>query len=304
MQHNLRQYADQHIIWGGGYRYARDAIENHPSVGFGFFPADQILVWSNLFIQDKIALRDDVALTLGLKTEHNSYTGTEWLPNVRIAWNIDSHQTLWGSFARAVRAPSRIDREYFAPQTPPYSFAGGPNFESEVANVTALGYRAQPVPSLSYSVTLFHSENDSLRTIEMTPAGRQMGNRAEATVNGVETWGNYLVNSAWRLKAGLTWMDSERRLKPDSTHSGSLGNTLGYDPSHWWSIRSSLDITPQHQFDMSLRRVGTRQDMAVPAYTAVDARFAWLPRTGFELSLNLQNIFISSTLAILNGLGM
>lgn len=109
LQHNLRQYADQHIIWGGGYRYARDAIENHPSVGFGFFPADQILVWSNLFIQDKIALRDDVALTLGLKTEHNSYTGTEWLPNVRIAWNIDSHQTLWGSFARAVRAPSRID---------------------------------------------------------------------------------------------------------------------------------------------------------------------------------------------------
>lgn len=291
LQHNLRQYVDHHITWGGGYRYAHDEIENHPSVGFGFFPADQTLVWSNLFVQDKIALREDIALTLGLKAEHNSYTGVEWLPNVRIAWSLDPQRMLWASFARAVRAPSRIDREYFAPQSPPFNFAGGPNFQSEVANVTALGYRSQPIPALSYSVTLFHSEYDQLRTVEMTPVGRQMGNRAEATINGVEAWGSYLVNPAWRLKAGLTWMDAERRLKPDSTHSGSLTSTLGSDPSHWWSLRSSLDITPHHQFDMSLRRVGARQDTAIPAYTAVDARFAWLPRADFEVSLSLQNIF-------------
>ena len=287
--HGLRQHARHYIVWGGGHRYARDDVDNGPAVGF--IPPDRNLRWSNLFVQDNISLSDDLDLTAGVRMERNDYTGTEWMPNLRLAWRFAADQMLWGSVARAVRAPSRVDREYFAPPTPPHGFAGGPDFESEVADVAELGYRAQPVAGLSYSVTVFHSEYDRLRTFEATPIGHQMGNEAEATTQGIETWGSYRVSRDWRLRAGWVVMHEESRLKPGSTHNAPIFPVLGNDPSHWWSLRSSLDITPQHQFDVAVRRIGERPHPLVPAYTAVDARLAWLPRKSFELSLNVQNLF-------------
>ena len=47
---------------------------------------------------------------------------------------------LWGALSRAVRAPARLDRDiYAAAATPPFILAGGPDFVSEVANVSELG---------------------------------------------------------------------------------------------------------------------------------------------------------------------
>ena len=281
--HGMRQHARHYIVWGGGYRYVRDDVDNGPVVGV--LPPEQTLRWSNLFIQDKISLRDDLDLTAGVRMERNDYTGTEWMPNVRLAWRVAADQMLWGSVARAVRAPSRVDREYFAPPAPPHRIAGGPNFQSEVANVAELGYRAQPTAALSYSVTLFHSEYDRLRTLAPTPVGLQFGNQAEATTQGIETWGSYRVSRDWRLSGGWVAMTDDIDVAP-----GSLDPNQTNDPSHWWSVRSALDITPRHQFDVAIRRIGARPDPNVPAYTAVDARLAWQPEPTLELSLSVRNL--------------
>ena len=61
--------------------------------------------------------------------------------------------------SRAVRAPSRIDREFFSPAAPPFVIAGGPDFESEVSNVYELGYRAQATRELSFSITGFYHDH-------------------------------------------------------------------------------------------------------------------------------------------------
>ena len=288
-QHNLERRSNHAVNWGGGYRYSRDDIENGTLVGF--LPPDRSLRWSNLFVQDQITLRDDITASVAVKAEHNDYTGTEWLPTARLAWHYTDNHMAWARIARAVRAPSRIDREYFAPPVPPYGFAGGPEFQSEVLDVVEVGFRGQALPGLSYSATVFHNEYDHLRTFEATPNGLQMGNKAEASVNGMEAWMSYRVTQHWRLRAGGTLLSDDRRLDADSTHSGSLSSSLGNDPSHWWSLRSMLDLTPTHQFDVAVRRVGARTDPDVSAYTAVDARLAWQPRSEFELSLNAQNLF-------------
>ena len=57
--------------------------------------------------------------------------------------NPRADRLVWGSLSRAVRAPARFDRDIRFPATPPYAVIGGPNFESEVADVVELGYRAQ-----------------------------------------------------------------------------------------------------------------------------------------------------------------
>ena len=139
------------LLVGGGYRHARDRVTN-PAIQ-AFLPADKNLNWSHLFLQDEIALGHGVKATLGVKVEDNTYTGAEVMPNARIAWQPADDRLLWAALSRAVRAPSRIDREFFVPATAPFLLAGGPNFESEIANVAEIGYRASVGNRFTGSVT-------------------------------------------------------------------------------------------------------------------------------------------------------
>ena len=99
------------------------------------------------FVQDRIELIEDrLHLTLGSKFEHNDYTGMEFQPSGRLAWNVAQGQMLWAAISRAVRTPSRIDRRLYVPGNPPYAIVGGPDFESEKLLAYELGYRLQPLP--------------------------------------------------------------------------------------------------------------------------------------------------------------
>ncbi|MDB5792008.1 MAG: Iron complex outerrane recepter protein [Massilia sp.] len=141
--------AERHrIAWGAGYRLAFDRIDN--GAAFAFLPGDLKLHWGNAFVQDEIDLTDTVRLVAGAKVEHNNYTGTEFLPTLRLAWKPTGSSLAWASASRTVRAPSRIDRDSHAPTNPAivngapaYALAGGPDFRSEVADVFELGYRIQ-----------------------------------------------------------------------------------------------------------------------------------------------------------------
>lgn len=79
-------------------------------------------------------------------------------------------------------------------------------------------------------------------------------------------------------------------VEPGAVDAGGLA-ALGNDPSTWWSLRSYFDITPRHDFDVTIRHVGALSNPAVPSYTAVDARFAWRPDPRWEVALILTNLF-------------
>ena len=287
-QHAVQPAEGHRLLWGAGYRQAKDSVRNGPQLAF--LPADRTLNWGNVFGQYEAALRDRLQLTLGAKVATNSYTGAEFLPSARLAWKPSSVDLVWGSLSRAVRSPSRLDRDFFVPATPPYLFAGGPNFRSEISNVIEIGYRAQPASSISYSVSAFHHKQDHLRSLEATPGGIVFGNGIEGTTSGVETWGHYRVTDAWSLAAGLMVLKQDLRLKTGSADVGGVG-ALGNDPNHQWMLRSTFDISPKHEFDLSVRHVGALAFSTVPAYTAVDVRLGWRASRNVELSLTAQNLF-------------
>ena len=105
------------LVWGGGYRQARD--ESAAGLFARLLPAERTLEWINLFVEDKIALSDRLAVHLGLRAESNSYTGVEWLPSARLTWQLEDGAVLWASGSRAVRAPARFDRDFFFPASAP-----------------------------------------------------------------------------------------------------------------------------------------------------------------------------------------
>ena len=59
-------------------------------------------------------------------------------------------------------------------------------------------------------------------------------------------------------------------------------------------LRSLLNVTDRHEFDVMVRRVGALPEPAVPAYTAVDARLGFRASRQIDVSLILQNIFEDS----------
>ena len=287
-QHGFTVAGSHRVLWGAGLRYASDRLVNLVPAALGFIPASQNLSWWNVFVQDEWRLRPDLALTLGVKVEHNEFTGVEWLPSARVAWSVTPSHLMWGAVSRAVRAPSRIDRELFIPATGPiFLLRGGPNFRSEVANVFEVGYRAQITPALNYALTVFHHEHQHLRSVE-PGLGATVQNRIDGSTSGLETWGSYRVMPNWRLDAG--WVLLRQRLHRQPGSAANIAG-LGSDPPYWVKVRSSLDLTPRHQLDVMARRFGALPFGIRASYTAVDARFGWHVRRDLELSLLAQNLF-------------
>ena len=298
LQHALQLGSAHQVVWGAGYRVAYDRLQSEAA--FAFLPDALDLRWGNVFVQDEIALRDNLHFTAGIKIETNSYTGAEYLPSLRLAWKPAPSHLVWGAVSRAVRAPSRIDRDLYSPTraivipglAPLRRLAGGPDFTSEVAKVYEIGYRGQPVPTLSYSVTAFYQDYDKLRTVEPgAPLGLNavVANKSSGAVGGVEMWGSWQALPNWRLSAG--YVAQHTRAYRDWDSRSTAAPTLGNDPSHYWTLRSSLDLGNHQELDISVRHMGALPSPAVPSYTALDLRYNWRVRPNLQVALIVQNLF-------------
>jgi iron complex outermembrane receptor protein len=237
-----------------------------------------------------VALAPKWTATAGIKGERNPYTGLEWLPNLRLAWQHSPDNLIWAALSRAVRAPSRIDRELNFPGMPPYVLAGSTAFESEVANVAELGYRSQVSSQASFSATLFHHDYPNLRSLGPGTAGATFRNDIEGKVTGIEAWGSWRVTPSWRLAGGFVVQDVDLRVKPGGIDLGSIAS-LGNDYSHSANLRSSWEFGSRHELDIYVRHVGALPNPQVPAYTAVDASFTWHVRRNIDLAFTVQNAF-------------
>ncbi|MCW5662132.1 MAG: TonB-dependent receptor [Burkholderiaceae bacterium] len=287
VQHALARRGAHRVLWGAGLRHSRDRIQN--SAALALIPADKDLRSWNVYLVDEIALGRNLDLSVGAKVDHNSYTGAEFLPSVRMGWRLTPQHLLWGAGSRAVRTPSRFDRELFLPGNPPFLLAGGPEFESEVANVYEIGYRGQLSTDASLSATAFFHDLDKVRTVGPGPGAARVENNREGHTRGIETWGALRVTDGWRLQAGYTHLDTRLGVKPGQVDLQPPQN-IGSDPRSWWNLRSTHDLGGGWEFDVLARHHGALANRGVPSYTAVDLRVGWRA-PALDVSLLLQNLF-------------
>lgn len=290
LQQTLPETRSQNFVWGASYRYAMDDIQNLPGSTLAFYPAQVSQAWASLFAQDEAVLSQELRLTLGARLEHNPYTGSEFLPNLRLAWKASPNSLLWTAVSRAVRSPSRLDVNLYAPEQPPFLLVGNPDFQSETARVYELGWRAQPSEQWSYSVTAYHNDYSHLRTINlMPPATLTFGNDMTGSETGIETWATYQPLSNWRLSAGLSALRESRTLSGAAMPTSIP--TEGDDAPSQWMLRSSYDLSEGEQLDVDVRRVASLPSPYVPAYTVADVRIGWNLTPALECSVLAQNLF-------------
>jgi iron complex outermembrane receptor protein len=272
------------LLWGGGWRSQHDDATLYAPAAVSLRPENRRLDLWNAFAQNEFAVTPALKLTLGLKAEHNRYTGLEWLPSARLAWSPAAEHLLWAGASRVVRTPARIDRDV---ASPPLAYS--PRFVSEVANVFELGYRGTPAPRLSYAATLFHHRFSRLRSLDFGAGGATFNNNYEGRLSGLETWAEWRATDRWRLHAGYIHQKPEYSPLPGTAPAPATA-VLGNDVRSQASLRSSWDLGPATELDISVRRVGARPAPAVPAYTAVDLRLGWRPHPALELSLIARNL--------------
>lgn len=292
-QHRFAVGERHDIVWGWSYRLIEDDIRN--PVTFGFLPPTVTQRWYGAFLQDEIALLPEyLNLTLGTKIEHNDYTGFEFQPSVRLAWRLQERQTLWAAVSRAVRTPSRVDRELYVPSSPPFVVLnGGSGFQSEKLVAYELGYRAQAYERLTVALSTFYNDYDDLRSIERIRPPAQfpvfIGNGLTAQSYGAELTADYQATNFWRLRAGYTEFRIHFGHEPGSTDANP-GTSESHDPEQQFLIRSSLDLLRNCQFDATYRHVSRIANQAVPAYGELDLRVSWQPIAALELSVVGQNL--------------
>jgi iron complex outermembrane recepter protein len=283
--HEPRMPANQQLLWGVGYRSGHDV--NAPSALIAFIPPERRLNWASVFAQHQLRI-GAWQTTAGLKLERNSYTGLEWLPNLRLAYDHAGRASSWAAVSRVVRAPARIDRDFFFPGKAPFLIAGGPSFESEVASVAELGHRGT-LHRVTYSGTLFRQNYDKLRGGNGgTPS--QVANRIEGHVDGLEAWAQAQPWEFARFTVGYLQLRKHLRFSAPPVNTTSIPD-LGNDPAHQWSLRGQFDLPARTELDLQVRHIGTLPAPLVPAYTVVDARLGWQVTPRLELSLLAQNLF-------------
>jgi iron complex outermembrane recepter protein len=296
-QHRFQLGALHRIVWGLGYRYTHDAVVNAPSLGFLPNVLNQSLYSG--FVQDEISVRNNLLLTLGSKLEHNAYTGFEYEPDARLSWILSPAQAIWGAVSRAVRTPSRIDRD-LSEGTPPFLvlLKGSSAFESETVVAYELGYRAQLNSQLTTSISSFYNQYSDIRSTSFTPGTLLplfFANNLEGDTYGLEFGANYRVVENWSLHAGYTLLREHLRVTPGQFDLDDARNETA-DPKGQFSLRSSLNLSRRAEFDTALRWVDTLHTNngpvagTVPSYFEMDTRLAWHASQRLELSLVGQNL--------------
>lgn len=300
LQQNINLSDTHEAVWGASYRLHHDRFTPGPGTSF-LDPASHTMHLASLYGESTVTLNDIFRATFGLKLESNSYTGIEYLPNARLSADLSPTNAVWLSVARAIRMPSRFDRDIRNPGI----IAGGTDFQSETVWTYEAGYRTEPLDAVHLSATVFYNQYGRLRTVERAPTGvlpLTVGNGMEGHSYGAEAWANIGLNPGWRLSVGGNYLVKRLRLKPDSRDFFGLG-FAGNDPSYQVSIRSYSRLSSALDLYVGLRAVDDLPQPAVADYVEADATLTWRVSDAISVALTGLNLLHGRhTEFVLNGI--
>lgn len=313
-----RLVSDNHeIYWGVGFRGILDSIV--PRATAVVKEPERMVTFFSGTIRDEFSVvRDRLLLSGGIRVEHNSYTGVESQPSVRLLYTPTRRQSLWGAWSRAVRTPSRLDHDLQTDyvvdsrQRLPVLIqqTGNPLFESEKVFAHEVGYRHVLSPRWSVDGTAFLNRYTELVTRESlapiflpTPKPHVLArvvaaNNQDGRAWGAEVWGTYSVSAWWKLMPGYTFL-TNRFWGKRGTNDPNQDSETGTHPRHQFQIRSWMDITPKWQVDAGIYAVDRMVSPYVPGYAHCDLRVSWRPDRYTEIGLQVLNTLDRRTLEVI-----
>lgn len=270
-------------VVGVGHRVVESAFDPGASAA-QLVPQARRISLTSAFVQDQITLNEGLLLTVGAKVEDDSFSGQQFLPNIRLAWEMPNGDLLWGAVSRASRTPNRIERDLTLP-----GFLETGNFRSETLTAYEVGYRSTPTSWASFSVSLFHNEYADLRTVSLHPVTvfpLRLTNFGEGDTSGIEAWGRVDISPDWRVTAGVSTLEKNLSAPPGTDMSGVVSG--GDDPDAHGYIRSQTNLGDRWEVDVTLR--GASELATTDSYITADVRLGWRVKQGLEVALVGRNL--------------
>lgn len=293
LQHRFMLGSLNELIWGLGYRYTSDDFNTFST--FDLNPDREGDNLFSVFIQDKVSLFNDrLQLTIGTKLEHNDYTGIEVQPNARILWRLAERHRVWAAVSRAVRTPNRSEHD-MVNNTGRIIVLGSGNFVSEDILAYEIGYRVQPIESLSIDIAAFSNDYDNLETSEEGGPISNLptiieDNKMDGETFGLEVSTNWNVTDSWKIIAGYTFLQMQLHLDQASTNIGRDVKMEGKSPQNQGYFQSYLDLPYDLEFDTSLNYVDHLSSLDVPSYLKLNVRVGWRPTESLDISVGVRDL--------------
>lgn len=288
------------LVWGLGARSTHDVTGGRPLFAI-FDPPSRTLNTYAAAVQDQIRLFDHGELTIGSKFEHNEFTGFETQPGIRLGWKLGGGAYTWGSIARAVRTPNRLEDGLLIncidnnPCPPAESGSivrrGNTGLKSEKLVAYDWGLRLWREDGLSADLAVFFNDYSDLRSSETAPLPfGTFGSGLEGESYGAELALGWPLTNRANLQAFYNVLEIDVAPRPGSTDTRTEHTIENSSPKQSAGLRLSMQPRADISVDGFLRYVGRLSALAAPAYTELNLRLAWRPWPEFELALVGENL--------------
>ena len=142
-----------------------------------------------------------LTVNAGLRADHHSRLGTEWIPQAGAALHLPHHIEIKVSAGKGFRYPILREMYMFPPQNPDLKPESSWNYGLALSQ-KLLGGR------LSYGVNLFHIDAENIIQTLPNPSGAGMLNQnsGELHNNGAEVEASWRISRAWSVNANYSYL--------------------------------------------------------------------------------------------------
>ena len=184
------------------------------------------------YVDFRQSFGDWLTLNAGLRVDHHSRVGTEWVPQAGLAFHLPRAIELKASAAKGFRYPILREMYMFPPQNPDLKPESMWNYEIALSQ-TLLGGR------LNYGVNVFYIDGKNLIVTLPNPNGTGMLNQNSGEIDnaGVEVQAAWRVNQDWSVDGNYSFLHMENPVPAAPEHKFYAGANF---TKGRWSVTTGL----------------------------------------------------------------
>lgn len=176
------------------------------------------------YVSIRQGLGDLLTFDFGMRLDHHSRTGTEWVPQGGVALQLPYSAEIKAMISKGFRNPTIREMYMFPPQNP--------NLRPEKTKNYEISYSQRLLNNkLSYGLNLFYIDGKNIIDRRMVD-----GRPKNINIDKIENWGietnlNYRINSAWSVSSNYSWLRMKYPVVAAPKHKLYVGTT--YTKGKW-----------------------------------------------------------------------